>query len=97
MRTGTSLAGSTPAGTTATPDRATGPRAPSPALPRGASGTAHDAPQHAAAETLRDDAAATIARDGVVAAAEALGVHRDTLRTWRAGWLRAPQDDDASE
>ena len=44
----------------------------------------------AAAEAVRDDAAATIARDGVVAAAEALGVHRDTLRTWRAGWL-APE------
>ena len=48
----------------------------------------------AAAEALRDDAAATIARDGVVAAAEALGVHRDTLRVWRAGWL-APRDGDA--
>ena len=55
--------------------------------------------QHALAavrEELRDDAAATIARDGVVAAAGALGVHRDTLRTWRAGWL-APRDGDAGE
>ena len=32
---------------------------------------------------------ATLAREGVVRAAEALGVHRDTLHAWRApgGWL----------
>ena len=49
---------------------------------------------------LRADAAAAVDRDGAVVAAEAMGVHRDTLRSWRtAGWLRAPQDapDDAGE
>ena len=45
-----------------------------------------------AAEALRGDAAAVLARDGVVAAAEALGVARSTLDRWRAGWLRASQD-----
>lgn len=45
-----------------------------------------------AAEALRDDAAALLARDGVVAAAETLGVARSTLDRWRVTWLRAPQD-----
>ena len=37
---------------------------------------------------------ATLAREGVVRAAEALGVHRDTLHAWRApgGWLHAAQE-----
>lgn len=49
-----------------------------------------------AAAALRADVAALVARDGAVAAAVALDVHRDTLRAWRAtGWLRA--DDDARE
>lgn len=47
-----------------------------------------------AAEALRDDAAALLARDGVVAAAETLGVARSTLDRWRVTWLRAPQDAD---
>ena len=37
---------------------------------------------------------ATLAREGVVRAAEALGVHRDTLHAWRApgGWLCTTQE-----
>jgi len=45
-----------------------------------------------AAEALRADALALVARDGAVVAAVALGVARSTLDRWRAGWLRAPQD-----
>jgi len=45
------------------------------------------------AAALRADAIATIAAGGAVAAAEALGVHRDTLREWRTrGWLREPHE-----
>lgn len=47
----------------------------------------------ALAGELRDDAHAAIRAGGVVGAAEALGVHRDTMHAWRTrGWL-APADE----
>jgi len=38
---------------------------------------------------------ATLAQEGVVRAAEALGVHRDTLHAWRApgGWLHTAREE----
>ena len=49
-----------------------------------------------AAEALRADALALLARDGAVVAAVALAVVPSTVTRWRAaGWLRA--DDDAGE
>ena len=38
---------------------------------------------------------ATLAQEGVVRAAEAFGVHRDTLHAWRApgGWLHAAREE----
>lgn len=38
---------------------------------------------------------ATLAQEGVVRAAEALGVHRDTLHAWRApgGWLHTTREE----